>query len=110
MDALFLQIITFLYATVGIISLAAYWPTIKDLLEKKPSANTTSYQIWAFTTGIAFAYSMFVLDDFWLRLISGLNFSICVTIALLSINLRRQSKSAPASFHSKQRKATSSVR
>ena len=95
MDVSVIQIIALTYGVVGIISLMAYWPTIRDLLNKKPSANTESYVIWGFTTFVTFMYSIFVLPDFLFRMISGLNFLICVTIAILSVHLKRQGAKIP---------------
>jgi len=89
MKELLLQILIIAYASVGVISLVAYWPTIKDLYHhKKPSANTISYSLWTLTTGIAFLYSMFILPDLLFRIVSGLNFGACATVLFLSVRVK----------------------
>jgi len=88
MDNIFLQILIFAYAGVGIIATIGYIPTIKDLLiNKRMSANINSYLIWSFCSGVAFLYSLFVLPDFLFRVVSGLNFLCCTLILFLSIYL-----------------------
>ena len=90
MEKILLRFITLAYGSVGVLGLAAYWPTIKDLYHhKKASANTASYIIWTATSGITFLYSMFVLPDFLFRLVSGMNFAACITVLVLSIRLKR---------------------
>jgi hypothetical protein len=90
MKEVFLQVVVFAYAIVGVIGLVGYWPTIKDLhFHKKASANLTSYLIWSLASGIGFLYSMVILPDLLLRLVSGLNFGACALILLLTINLKK---------------------
>ncbi len=89
MKELLLQALIVAYASVAVISLIAYWPTIKDLYHhKKPSANITSYKLWTAASGIAFLYSLFILPDLLFRIVSGLNFFACALVLLLSINLK----------------------
>ena len=91
MKELLLQALIIAYASVGIISTIAYWPTIKDLYHyKKCSANITSYILWTATGGIAFLYSIFILPDLLFRIVSGLSFGACALVLLLSINLRNK--------------------
>jgi len=79
------------YATVGIVQTIGYWPTIKDLyIKKKKSANTSSYVIWTFCTGVTFFYSIFILPDTLFRIVSGLEFASCAAILLFSIKLRNR--------------------
>ncbi|MBI4173699.1 MAG: hypothetical protein HY519_03180, partial [Candidatus Aenigmarchaeota archaeon] len=87
-DTLLIQVIALAYGAVGVIATIAYWPTVKDLLRNRPSANLESYLIWTLTTGVTFLYSIFVLPDFLFRMVSFLNFAACATIALLSVRLR----------------------
>lgn len=88
MNDLVLKLLTLAYASVGVIGAIGYWPTMRDLWRKKPSANTTSYIVWSFTTGSAFFYGLFILPDPFFRLVSGMNFFACSTILVLSIRLR----------------------
>ena len=90
MKELLLHTLIIAYASVAVISLIAYWPTIKDLYYKKPSANINSYVLWTATSGIAFLYSLFILPDLLFRIVSGLNFGACALVLLLSINLRHK--------------------
>ncbi len=88
MKELLLQILIFSYASLAIIETIAYWPTIKDLYyHKKQSANTKSYMLWTGTNGIALPYAIFILPDTLFRIISGLSFSACAIILILSLKL-----------------------
>ena len=85
-----LNLLMFAYACEGIISIIAYWPTIKDLyFHKKESANVRSYTIWTFTSGIAFLYSVFILPDLLFRIVSGIGFLLCATVLFLALRLKR---------------------
>jgi len=77
------------FGGVGIVSLIAYWPTIKDLYyHKKPSANITSYVLWTTTAGITFLYALFILPDLLFRIVSGISFGACAIVLFLSIKLK----------------------
>jgi len=91
MSGILLQALIVAYASVGVITIIAYWPTIKDLYHKKPSANMSSYVLWTAASGIAFLYSLFILPDLLFRIVSGLNFGASALVLLLSINLRYNS-------------------
>jgi len=71
MQELIIKLLAVAYGGVGIVNLIAYWPTIKDLFNKKPSANIPSYFLWTVTSGITLFYSLFVLNDLLFRLVSG---------------------------------------
>ena len=89
MSEIFLQVLSVAYGSVGIVTLIAYFPTIKDLyVHKKPSANITSYAIWTATSGIGFMYGLFVLQDFLFRMVSGIGFAACATVLVLSLRLK----------------------
>ena len=85
-----LTIIAFIYACTGIISTIGYLPTIKDLINKKNSANIHSYIIWTLCSGVTFLYSIAVISDLLLEIVTGLNFISCLTILILSLNLKRK--------------------
>ena len=65
MKDLLLQLLIIAYASVGVIYFIAYLPTIRDLYNKKPSANILSYVLWTGATGIALLYSIFILPDIY---------------------------------------------
>ena len=84
-----LQILIFAYASVGIIAIIGYVPTIKDLWHhKKMSANINSYVIWTACSGITVLYSLFILPDLLFQIVSGLGFVSNALILLLSIALK----------------------
>lgn len=90
MKELLLNVLIIAYASIGVISIIAYWPTIRDLYHKKPSANISSYLLWTATSGVAFLYSLFILPDLLLRIVIGLNFGACALVLILSIKLRHR--------------------
>lgn len=83
------EILVIAYATVSVLTIIAYWPTIKDLLSGKPSANAVSYLIWTAAFGIALLYSIFVLTDFPFRFFSFVNFLSCFIILVLDLRLKK---------------------
>lgn len=89
MEPWLLQILMISYGAVGIVSVLAYWPTIKDLYHhQKPSANVTSYVLWSITTGISFLYSIFIVPDTLFIVVSGCYFVGCFAILLLILHLK----------------------
>ena len=85
MKELFLKTLIIVYAVQGIINLIAYWPTIKDLLHGKKSANVSSYLLWSIGAGVAFLYSLFILPDLLFIFVSAMNFLACATILFLAL-------------------------
>ena len=91
MEELFLQILVIAYGATGVVGLVGYWPTIRDLYHhKKPSANISSFIVWSSTVGIGFLYAIFILQDTLFRIVSGINFFACLTVLILSIQLKRK--------------------
>ena len=90
MKELLLQLLIITYASVSVIGIVAYWPTIKDLYRKKPSANINSYILWTVGSGIGFLYSLFILSDLLLRIVSGLYLGANALVLLLAIKLRHR--------------------
>ena len=86
----FVEIITILYATVGLISIIAFWPTIKDLWNKKPSANSTSVEIWIIVAIISCLYGLFIIHDFLFTAISGVNLGLNMLVLSLRLRIRRK--------------------
>ena len=90
MKETFLSILVIAYGTTGIVGILAYWPTIKDLYYyRKKSANIASFVMWVATSGITFLYSLFILSDLLLRIMSGMNFLACVLVLFLSLGLKK---------------------
>jgi len=93
MKEIFLNILKVIYGSTGIVALIGYWPTIVDLYHhKKPSANISSYVLWTTTNGITFLYALCILPDPLLRMVTGVNFSACLTVLILSIHLKQRTK------------------
>ena len=83
-----IKIISILYLFVNFISLAAYLPTLKDLIIKqKQSANPVSYFLWALCNGISLLYSFSVLNDALFRVVSSINFFSCLAVFICSVKL-----------------------
>jgi hypothetical protein len=87
MQEIFIRILAVAYGSVGIIGIVAYWPTVKDLIRKKPSANTSSYFIWMATSLITLLYSLFVVHDLLFQLVSGAYLIANGTIFLLRLRI-----------------------
>jgi len=83
-----LTILIFLYASTGILTIIGYFPTIKDLTKKVASANIPSYIIWTFCGGITFIYSIWIISDLLLEIVTGLNFISCAIILFLALKLK----------------------
>ena len=95
MEEIFIKGLSIAYGLVGVLGIVAYWPTIVDLYRhKKLSANVMSFILWTFSEGIAFMYSLFVLDDMLFRFVSGLHFLACLIILILSYNLKNKGLSS----------------
>lgn len=89
--SLLLQIIILAYAATGIVGVLAYWPTIKDLYHHKlASANIVSYVLWTSTGLISLLYSVLIIHDLLLNIVTGLHFVACLIVLLLSIGLRNK--------------------
>ncbi|MCK9379241.1 MAG: hypothetical protein M0P97_03835 [Candidatus Moranbacteria bacterium] len=89
MKEILLKILIICYGATAIVDTVAYWPTIKDLWHKKPSANFHSYILWTATTGIAFLYSLVVLPDLPFQIVSGMIFFANMLILFLSFKLKK---------------------
>jgi uncharacterized protein with PQ loop repeat len=73
-------IVTTLFAVSGTVSFLAYFPTIVDLWKGKPSANVSSYVLWASTAAAASLYSHVILGDMLAIVAADLQTLACVTI------------------------------
>ena len=83
-----LYILTFLYGLGGIVTFIGYFPTIKDLWNKKASANIHTYLIWTITMFITSLYGFFVIKDLAFILVVNLQFVSCAFILALRLRLK----------------------
>ena len=91
MKDILLKTLVIAYGVTAVVDIVAYWPTIKDLYyHKKASANISSFLLWTITTGIAFLYSIFILSDILLRVVSGMIFFSNALVLILSLSLRNR--------------------
>jgi hypothetical protein len=89
MEEILLKILTLAYGSTGVVGIVAYWPTIRDLINKKPSANSSSYSIWVATNLITFLYSLFVVKDFLFQLVSGAYLAVNTSVFLLILRIKK---------------------
>jgi len=87
MNALLISI-TILYAIAGVITIFGYMPTIKDLLNRKDSANAESYLIWTICAAVSLLYVVVFISDLLLTILTALNFVSCLIILILDLNLK----------------------
>lgn len=92
MEEILKQLLILAYASVGVIGIVAYWPTIRDLCNNKPSANISSYIIWVATNFVTFLYALFVLDDLPVRIVSGAYFFVNSLVLFLRIRVKDRTK------------------
>ncbi|OGJ65937.1 hypothetical protein A3A67_03675 [Candidatus Peribacteria bacterium RIFCSPLOWO2_01_FULL_51_18] len=89
MQQALLTILTVLYGVGGIVTFAGFLPTIRDLLNGKPSANATTYWTWGATTFITSLYGFFILDNFVFNIVINLQLLACVIVLVLRLRLPR---------------------
>lgn len=93
MEEILITVLKFSYGIGGVVGLVAYLPTIKDLhIHKKQSANTSSYLIWLVTAVVSFLYSVFILNDLLVRVLSGVNVVAVSLVFFLILNLRNKAE------------------
>lgn len=85
-----LKILIVAFGATGVIGLLGYWPTIKDLYRKKPSANILSYALWTFTSLVGLLYSAFILSDMLILVVYALNLAACLIVILLTVGLKKK--------------------
>lgn len=86
MDKL-LIILTFLYSVWWIVTFVWFIPTMKDLYQKKKSANILTYVIWTLTTLITSLYWVFVLKDTTFIVVINLQLLACLIVLVLRLRL-----------------------
>lgn len=88
MEEIFANLLKILYLSTGLITIVGYWPTIKDLYRRKPSASAASYKIWTFESGIALLYSLLMLDDILVQISMAVTFACCALILALRLRMK----------------------
>lgn len=88
MEQHFVTILSFLYGAAGIITFLGFMPTIKDLWKKKPSANATTYIVWASTTFVTFLYAVFIVEDLLFSVVISLQLLACLIILFLRLRIK----------------------
>lgn len=92
MKEFFLFVLTFLYGIGGIVTFAGFFPTIKDLWHKKPSANTSTYAIWTTTTFFTSLYGFFILQNLVFNIVINLQLAACLIVLILRLRLKKHVK------------------
>lgn len=88
MKQFFIPVITFLYSIGGIITFLGFVPTMKDLWQKKPSANITTYVTWTTTTIVTSLYGLFILKNLVFNIVINLQVAACLIVLILSLRLK----------------------
>ncbi len=88
MENYFTTALTFIYGIGWIVTLFGYFPTMKDLWQKKPSANTSTYIVWTITMFFSSLYGIFVLKDLVFIVVVSLQLLACLMILILRIRLK----------------------
>ena len=83
----FLTVLTVLYGASGIVTFAGFFPTIRDLWKREPSANAITYWTWTMTTFQTALYAMFVLRDLVFSVVINLQLAACLIILILRLRL-----------------------
>lgn len=85
-----LSILSLLYGSVGLLTLVAYFPTMRDLhRHKKPSANISTYALWAISSGVGVLYGIFILKDTLFVIVTTAIFLANTLVLLLRLRLPR---------------------
>lgn len=92
MKETFLYILTVAYGMGGLVTFAGFFPTIKDLWHKKPSANASTYTIWTITTFLASLYGFFILQNLVFNIVVNLQLAACLTVLILRLRLKKHIK------------------
>jgi len=65
---------------------------MKDLWNKKPSANISTYVVWTITTFFTSLYAIFILKDLVFIIVVNLQLLACLLVLILRIRLKYISK------------------
>ena len=89
MQEILTQALILAYGSTGIVGVVAYWPTIKDLWNKRPSANSRSCFVWVGTNGVTWLYGLFILKDIPFIFISSLYLIANTTVLFLRLRIKK---------------------
>ncbi len=84
--------ITFLYVCAGVVGTAGYLPTIKDLMQKKKTANIKSYLIWTICAAITLIYAILVISDTLFTIAAAATLALCAIILMIALRLDKLSQ------------------
>ncbi len=87
MEKYFFLALTSLYSIWWIITFLWFVPTMKDLRNKKPSANITTYIVWSATTLFTSLYGIFILKDLVFIIVINLQLLACLIVLILRLRL-----------------------
>ncbi len=79
-----------LYWIAWIITFVWYFPTIRDLLKWKPSANLSTYGMRTGTMIVTFLYAMLVNGDIMFIIVVWLQMIACIVILILRLRLEKK--------------------
>ena len=88
MENIFVLILTFLYSIWWVITFLWFIPTMRDLWNKKPSANIWTYIIWFLTTFVTSLYWIFILKNLVFNIVINLQLLACLIVLILAIKLK----------------------
>ena len=92
MKEYFLYILTLIYGIGGVVTFIGFFPTIKDLWNKKPSANVSTYLVWTATTFFTSLYGFFILQNLVFNIVINLQLLACLIVLILSLRLKKNVK------------------
>ena len=87
MKEAFLTALTVLFGLGGIVTFVGFFPTIRDLWNRKPSANAISYWAWGGTTLVTSLYGIFILHDLAFNIVINLQLLACIIVLVLRLRL-----------------------
>lgn len=90
MSDLFLAMLKTAYGVGGIVTFVGFFPTIRDLWRRKPSANVSTYVVWSTTTFLTLLYAMLIVKDLLFSFVIGLQLAACVVVLILRLRLPRK--------------------
>lgn len=106
---IFFTILMAAYWISGIISLAGYIPTIKDLRKGIPSANFYTYITRLIYYFISLLYGIFILNDWLFILVNGALDSIFLALIIVLIS-RLQKHEIIADMKERRKKAIAHIK
>jgi hypothetical protein len=83
-----IEVIPFLYALLGLLSLQGYWPQVKSLLkaqERMTDISLKNWFLWTFSSMLTMLYGATYLHDWRICLVSGLGLWGGTLIIVLSM-------------------------